>query len=193
VCPDVKLHQCVFGYDTRSYCGAQLFSGSGHIVKFVGCVRTSRYVEQAKEVIIPLSHICDLAGIFYEGPKSCQSGIVLKSRYIAQHLFQHPKITCPASHFNSKVASKEVIYSQVQLLHILHKITSGLIDIGKESNGARECILDVLGKAGPLFLIRLELLHIEYDSEHYGRSHIDLLERAISGIYESISSSRDDV
>jgi hypothetical protein len=26
-------------------------------------------VEQAKDVIIPLSHICDLAGIFYEGPK----------------------------------------------------------------------------------------------------------------------------
>jgi hypothetical protein len=111
------------------------------------------YVEQAKDVIILLSHIRDLAGIFYEGPKPCQWGIVLKSRYIAQHLFQHPKIPCPASHFNSRVASHEAIYSQVQLLHILHKITSGLIDIRKESNDARECILDVLGKASPLFLI----------------------------------------
>jgi hypothetical protein len=77
-------------------------------------------------------------------------GIVLKSLYIAQHLFQHPKIPCPASHFNSKVASHEAIYSQVQLLHILHEITSGLIDIGKESNDARECILDVLGKVWPI-------------------------------------------
>jgi hypothetical protein len=126
-------------------------------------------VEQAKDVIILLSHICDLAGIFYEGPKSCQSGVVLKSRYITQHLIQHPKIPYPASHFNSKIICHEVIYSQIQLLHILHKITSGLIGIGKESNDARECILDVLGKAGPLSLIRLELLHIEYNGEHYGR------------------------
>ena len=111
------------------------------------------YVEQAKGVIILLSHICDLAWIFYEGPKPFQLGIVLQSRYIAQHLFQHPKIPCPASHFNTKVASHEVIYSQIQLLHILQKIPSGLIDIGKESNDARECIVDVLGKAGPLFLI----------------------------------------
>ena len=111
------------------------------------------YVEQAKGVIILLSHIRDLAGVFYEGPKPCQSGIVLKSCYITQHLFQHPKIPCPASHFNSKIASHEVIYSLAQFLHILHKITSGLIDIGKESNDARECIFDVLGKAGPLFLV----------------------------------------
>jgi hypothetical protein len=61
------------------------------------------------------------------------------------------------------------IYSQAQLLHVLHKVTSGQIDIGKESNDARKCIRDVLGKAGPLFLIRLELLRIEYDDEHYGR------------------------
>jgi hypothetical protein len=127
------------------------------------------YTEQAKDVIILLSHICDLAGIFYEGPKPFHWGMVLKSRYIAQHLFQHPKIPCPSSHLNSKVASHEVIYSQVQLLHILHKITSGLIDIGKELNDARECILDVLGKAGPLSLIGLESLRIEYSDEHYGR------------------------
>jgi hypothetical protein len=56
-------------------------------------------VEQAKGIIIPLSHIRDLAGIFYEGPKPCQLGIVLKSRYIAQHLFQHPKITRPGITF----------------------------------------------------------------------------------------------
>ena len=127
------------------------------------------YVEQAKGVIILLSHIRDLAGIFYEGPKPCQYGIALERRYITQHLFQHPKIPCPASHFNSKVASHEAIYSQVQLLHVLHKITPGLIDIGKESNDTRERILDILGKAGPLFLIRLEFLRIEYNDRHYGR------------------------
>ena len=111
------------------------------------------YVEQAKGVIILLSHIRDLAGVFYEGPKPCQSGIVLKSCYITQHLFQHPKIPCQASYLNSKIASNELIYSLVPLLHILQKIPSGLIDIGKESNDACERILDVLSKAGPLFLI----------------------------------------
>ena len=65
------------------------------------------------------------------------------------------------------------IYSQAQLLHILHKITSGLIDIGKESNDARECILDVLSKADPLFLIRLELLRIEYDDKALRKDHSD--------------------
>jgi hypothetical protein len=109
--------------------------------------------ETGQGLIILLSHIHDLAGIFYEGPKPCHWGIVLKSRYIAQNLFQHPKIPCPASHFNSRVASHEAIYSQVQLLYILHKITSGLIDIQKELNHACECIIDVLGKAGPLLLI----------------------------------------
>ena len=118
------------------------------------------YVEQAKDVIILLSHIRDLVGIFYEGPKPCQWGIVLKSRYIAQHLFQHPKITCPASHFNS-LAFREAIYSQAQVLHVLHEITSGLVDIGKVSNDAREGILDVSGKVSPFFLIRLELLWIQ--------------------------------
>ena len=124
------------------------------------------HVEQAKDVIILLSHIRDLAWIFYEGPKSCKFGMVLKSRYIARHLFQRPNIPCPASDL---VASHEEICSQVQLLHILNNITSGLIDIGKESNYARECILDVLSKAGPLLLIRLELLRIEYNDGHYDR------------------------
>src|ERR1700728_4751289 len=95
--------------------------------------------------------------------------MVLKGHYITQHLFQHPKIPRPASHFNSKVASHEAIYSQVQLLHTLHQITSRLIDIRKESNDARKGILDVLGKSGPLFLIRLELLRIEYNDGHYER------------------------
>jgi len=69
VCLDVKNLQCFFNYDTRRYCGAQLFCGSGHIVKIRGMCT---YVEQAKDVIILPSHICDLAGIFYEGPKPCQ-------------------------------------------------------------------------------------------------------------------------
>jgi len=75
----------------------------------------------------------DLAWILYKGPKPCQCAIVLKSRYIAQHLFQY----------------------QVQL-HIMDDITSGLINIGKKSNDARKCVLDVSSKAGPLFLIRFE-------------------------------------
>ena len=45
------------------------------------------YVEQPKGVIILLSHIRNLAGVFYERPKPFQLGIVLKSRYIAQHQF----------------------------------------------------------------------------------------------------------
>ena len=46
----------------------------------------------------------------------------------------------------------------VQLLHILYEVAFGLIDIGKESDDACEGILDVLGKVGPLLLIRLEFL-----------------------------------
>ena len=155
MCPNVKILECLFNCETRGYCCIQLSRGSGKIIHQWDIQRTWNS-PSASSYFFLMSAI--LLGSFMNFQNHIN--ILSSWRAFTSHSICS-RTLCSGSHVNSTVTSCEAIYSQAQLLHVLHEITSGLVDIGKVSNDAREGILDVSGKVSPFFLIRLELLWIQ--------------------------------